>query len=106
MNDSRELVFVPLGGVGEIGMNFALYGFGPASKREWIIVDCGVSFPGPELPGVELVMPDIRYIEEELGNLKGIVITHAHEDHYGALARSLAAAQGAVLDDAVHRRTS
>ena len=86
MNDSRELVFVPLGGVGEIGMNFALYGFGPASKREWIIVDCGVSFPGPELPGVELVMPDIRYIEEELGNLKGIVITHAHEDHYGALA--------------------
>ena len=86
MNDSRELVFVPLGGVGEIGMNFALYGFGPASKREWIIVDCGVSFPGPELPGVELVMPDIRYIEEELGNLKEIVITHAHEDHYGALA--------------------
>ena len=86
MDDSRELVFVPLGGVGEIGMNFALYGFGPASKREWIIVDCGVSFPGPEMPGVELVMPDTRYIEEELGNLKGIVITHAHEDHYGALA--------------------
>jgi ribonuclease J len=85
MNDSRELVFVPLGGVGEIGMNFALYGYGPASKREWIIVDCGVTFPGPELPGVDLVLPDTHYIEEELGNLKGIVITHAHEDHYGAL---------------------
>jgi ribonuclease J len=83
--NNNELVFVPLGGVGEIGMNFALYGYGPASKREWIIVDCGVSFPGPELPGVDLVMPDIRYIEEELGSLKGIVITHAHEDHYGAL---------------------
>ncbi len=83
--NNNEFVFVPLGGVGEIGMNFALYGYGPASKREWIIVDCGVSFPGPELPGVDLVMPDIRYIEEELGSLKGIVITHAHEDHYGAL---------------------
>src|SRR5262245_48779860 len=85
MSDSRELVFIPLGGVGEIGMNFALYGYGPASKREWIIVDCGVTFPGPALPAVDLVLPDTRYIEEELGNLKGIVITHAHEDHYGAL---------------------
>jgi ribonuclease J len=83
--DNNELVFVPLGGVGEIGMNFALYGYGPASKREWIIVDVGVTFPGPELPGVDLVLPDIRYIEEQLGSLKGIIITHAHEDHYGAL---------------------
>ncbi len=56
----NELVFVPLGGVGEIGMNFALYGYGPAERREWIIVDCGVTFPGPDLPGVDLVMPDIR----------------------------------------------
>ena len=85
MANNNELVFVPLGGVGEIGMNFALYGYGPASKREWIIVDVGVTFPGPELPGVDLVLPDIRYIEEQLGSLKGIVITHAHEDHYGAL---------------------
>lgn len=83
--NNNELVFVPLGGVGEIGMNFALYGYGPASKREWIIVDVGVTFPGPELPGVDLVLPDIRYIEEQLGSLAGIVITHAHEDHYGAL---------------------
>ncbi|MCR4265992.1 ribonuclease J [Nitratireductor sp. ZSWI3] len=80
-----ELVFCPLGGVGEIGMNFGLYGFGRAGKREWIIVDCGVTFPGPELPGVELVLPDVSFIESELENLRGMVITHAHEDHYGAV---------------------
>ena len=80
-----ELVFVPLGGVGEIGMNFALYGYGPANKREWIVVDVGVTFPDDKLPGVDLVLPDIRFIQENLANLKGIVITHAHEDHYGAL---------------------
>jgi ribonuclease J len=80
-----ELVFAPLGGVGEIGMNFALYGFGPVDKREWLIVDVGVTFPDPSLPGVDLVLPDTRFIESELHNLRGIVITHAHEDHYGAL---------------------
>ncbi|MEW9805095.1 ribonuclease J [Mesorhizobium sp. ZMM04-5] len=80
-----EFVFVPLGGVGEIGMNFALYGFGPPNKREWIVVDCGVTFPDATLPGVDLVLPDIRFIEENVQNLRGIVITHAHEDHYGAL---------------------
>ena len=80
-----ELVFCPLGGVGEIGMNFALYGYGPPGAREWIVVDVGVTFPGPSLPGVDLVLPDIRFIEEEVAKLRGIVITHAHEDHYGAL---------------------
>ncbi len=80
-----ELIFLPLGGVGEIGMNLALYGFGPANAREWIIVDCGVTFPGPDLPGADLVLPDISFIETELERLRGIVITHAHEDHYGAL---------------------
>lgn len=87
MAKSREadLVFVPLGGVGEIGMNFALYGFGPADNREWLIVDVGVTFPDATLPGVDLVLPDTRFIESELHNLRGIVITHAHEDHYGAL---------------------
>jgi len=83
--DEAELVFCPLGGVGEIGMNLALYGYGPPHAREWIVVDCGVSFPDDTLPGVDLVMPDIRFIEGELENLRGIVITHAHEDHYGAL---------------------
>lgn len=80
-----EFVFLPLGGVGEIGMNFALYGFGPADDREWLIVDCGVTFPMADLPGVDLVMPDISFIESERHNLRGMVITHAHEDHYGAV---------------------
>ncbi|MCB8838493.1 ribonuclease J [Aurantimonas sp. VKM B-3413] len=66
-------------------MNLALYGYGPEDDREWIVVDCGVSFAGPEMPGVDLVFPDIRFLEEERHALKGIVITHAHEDHYGAL---------------------
>jgi len=74
-----------LGGVGEIGMNLALYGYGPAANRSWLLVDCGVTFPGPDLPGVDLVLPDIRFVQEQLPNLKGIVITHAHEDHYGGL---------------------
>ncbi|MBR2688528.1 MAG: ribonuclease J [Aquamicrobium sp.] len=83
--DNAELVFVPLGGVGEIGMNFALYGYGPANNREWIVIDVGVTFPDPAHPGVDLILPDTRFIEDKLANLRGIVITHAHEDHYGAL---------------------
>lgn len=85
MANQEDLVFLPLGGVGEIGMNLALYGYGTPGNRKWIMVDCGVTFPGPDLPGVDLVLPDIRFLAEERKNLKGIVITHAHEDHYGAL---------------------
>ena len=85
MAKQEELVFLPLGGVGEIGMNLALYGYGTPGKRQWIMVDCGVTFAGPDLPGVDLVLPDIRFLAEERKNLKGIIITHAHEDHYGAL---------------------
>jgi ribonuclease J len=85
MAAADELVFVPLGGVGEIGMNFALYGYGPANRREWIIVDCGVTFATPETPGIDLVLPDTRFIESERDRLRGMVITHAHEDHYGAV---------------------
>ncbi|MEZ5839632.1 MAG: ribonuclease J [Hyphomicrobiales bacterium] len=81
-----ELVFVPLGGVGEIGMNFGLYGYGPEGRRRWIIVDCGVAFADDQLPGVDLVLPDIRFIAEERANLEAILLTHAHEDHFGALA--------------------
>lgn len=80
-----ELVFIPLGGVGEIGMNAYLYGFGPKQKRKWLMVDCGVSFAGDDLPGIDLVIPDVRFLEERRGDLVGIVITHAHEDHIGAL---------------------
>ncbi len=80
-----ELVFVPLGGVGEIGKNMGLYGFGPSDDRKWLVVDCGVSFGGPETPGIELIMPDPTFIEEEADNVVGLVLTHAHEDHYGAV---------------------
>ncbi|MET3612747.1 ribonuclease J [Rhizobium aquaticum] len=86
MAKSDELVFLPLGGVGEIGMNLALYGYGPSTKRQWIMVDCGVTFAGPDLPGADLVLPDIAFIKERRNDLKGIIITHAHEDHYGALS--------------------
>ena len=81
----NELVFLPLGGIGEIGMNLALYGYGPEHEREWSAVDCGVSCAGPDFPGIDLVFPDIRFLERQKGRLKAIVITHAHEDHYGAL---------------------
>ncbi|TCR92838.1 ribonuclease J [Rhizobium sp. BK376] len=86
MANQDELVFLPLGGVGEIGMNLALYGYGAPEHRQWIMVDCGVTFPGPDLPGVDLVLPDIRFLAKERKNLKAIIITHAHEDHYGALS--------------------
>ncbi len=81
----EELVFVPLGGLGEIGMNLALYGVGPAGSPRWLMVDCGVTFADPTIPGIDLIMPDIRFIEEDRQALEGIVITHAHEDHIGAL---------------------
>ncbi|MCE1237035.1 MAG: ribonuclease J [Hyphomicrobiales bacterium] len=81
-----ELVFLPLGGVGEIGMNCALYGFGPEDDRKWLMVDLGITFASEfDEPGVDLIFPDLRFIEEERKNLVGIVITHAHEDHFGAI---------------------
>ena len=83
--NNDELIFLPLGGVGEIGMNFALYGYGSGKNRRWMIVDVGVTFPGDDLPGADLVLPDISYILDRVEQLDGIVITHAHEDHYGAL---------------------
>lgn len=82
---NQDLVFLPLGGVGEIGMNLTLYGLGPADERQWLAVDFGVAFAGADLPGVDLIMPDIAYLEEERARCAGIVITHAHEDHFGAL---------------------
>ena len=80
-------VFLPLGGSGEIGMNLNLFGFGPETDRKWIIVDMGVTFGGPDTPGIEIIMPDIEFIEQIRHNILGIVLTHAHEDHMGALAR-------------------
>ncbi len=86
MSHRDELVLLPLGGAGEIGMNFNAYGFGPPDARKWIVVDCGVLF-GREgtTPGIDLIMPDIRYLEERREDVLAIVLTHAHEDHIGAV---------------------
>ena len=81
-----ELTFAPLGGVGEIGMNLSIYGLGNRHQRSWLAVDLGVSFGDEEhLPGIDLIMPDIRFLEKERKNLMGLVLTHAHEDHFGAI---------------------
>lgn len=85
MAPTDELVFAPLGGVGEIGMNLGLYGFGPRKARTWLIVDLGMSFAGEEAPGVDLILPDIRFLEGEKKHIAGLVLTHAHEDHIGAV---------------------
>src|SRR5262244_3149489 len=82
---SDELVFAPLGGVGEIGMNLSLYGLGREASRRWLAVDLGVAFAGDDLPGVDVIMPDIGFLIEERRNLAGLVLTHAHEDHFGAI---------------------
>src|SRR5918997_2097897 len=80
-----ELVFLPLGGSDEIGMNLNLYGYGPEHRRKWIVVDIGVTFGGLTTPGVEVIVPDPRFIEEHADDVLGIVLTHAHEDHIGAI---------------------
>ena len=81
-----ELSFAPLGGVGEIGMNLSIYGLGNRHRRAWLAVDLGVSFGDEEhLPGIDLIMPDISFLERERKNLVGLVLTHAHEDHFGAI---------------------
>ncbi|ABE62997.1 beta-lactamase-like protein [Nitrobacter hamburgensis X14] len=81
-----ELMFAPLGGVGEIGMNLSIYGLGNRHQRSWLAVDLGVSFGDEEhLPGIDLIMPDVRFLEKERKNLVGLVLTHAHEDHFGAI---------------------
>ncbi|MCA1748478.1 MAG: ribonuclease J [Parasphingopyxis sp.] len=81
MTPGDELLFLALGGSGEIGMNVNLYG----CRGKWVMVDCGMSFGEPQYPGVELVLPDLEFIEERREDLLGIVLTHGHEDHIGAL---------------------
>src|SRR5579884_4343036 len=80
--DPHSLFFLPLGGSGEIGMNLNLYGYG----GDWLILDCGVTFAAEEhQPGVDVIMPDPSFIVERRDRLLGIVATHAHEDHIGAI---------------------
>ena len=79
--DSDDFVFLPLGGSGEIGMNANLYHY----KGRWLMVDLGISFPDESMPGVDVVLPDLRFIEARKDKLEAIILTHAHEDHFGAV---------------------
>ena len=84
---SERLIYLPLGGAGEIGMNAYVYGYGKPGKERLILVDLGVAFPDMDTtPGVDLIMPDITWLADRADQLEGIFITHAHEDHIGAVA--------------------
>ena len=85
-NMNNELIFCPLGGSGEIGMNMNLYAFGNENNKKWIIVDIGVSFADDSIPGIDLIYPDPSFLMDKKDDLLGIVLTHAHEDHIGAVA--------------------
>ena len=80
-----ELLYCPLGGAGEIGMNMNLFGYGQEDDHKWIMVDVGVTFADETIPGVDLIYPDPGYAEDKKDNFLGIVLTHAHEDHIGAI---------------------
>ena len=82
----EELIFCPLGGSGEIGMNMNLYAYGSQENQKWIIVDMGVTFADDSIPGIDLIFPDPGFILDKKDDLLGIVLTHAHEDHIGAIA--------------------
>jgi ribonuclease J len=82
----EELLFCPLGGSGEIGMNMNLFAYGKEGNQKWIIVDMGVTFADDTIPGIDLIMPDPGFIIDKKDDLLGIVLTHAHEDHIGAVA--------------------
>ena len=83
---NAELIFCPLGGSGEIGGNMNLYAYGTEENRKWIIIDTGVSFADDSIPGIDLIYPDPGFIIDKKKDLLGIVLTHAHEDHIGAIS--------------------
>ena len=85
-NAGGDLMFLPLGGAGEVGLNCNLYGYGTEKTREWLMVDLGVGFGDYRTPGVDLVLPDIGYIVKQKARLKALILTHGHEDHIGAVA--------------------
>jgi ribonuclease J len=82
---AEELLFVPLGGAGEIGMNLNLYGFGLPGDEDWLMIDLGVTFNDGELPGIDVLMPNPKFIEDRKDRLLALILTHAHEDHLGAV---------------------
>ena len=82
----EELIFCPLGGSGEIGMNMNLFAYGKPENQKWIIVDVGVTFADDTIPGIDLIYPDPGFIIDKKEDLLGIILTHAHEDHIGAIA--------------------
>ena len=82
----EELLFCPLGGSGEIGMNMNLFAYGKPDDQKWIMVDIGVTFADDSLPGIDLIYPDPGFIIDKKDKLLGIILTHAHEDHIGAIA--------------------
>lgn len=84
---SERLIYLPLGGAGEIGMNCYVYGYGAPGEERLIVVDMGVTFPDMDgTPGVDLILPDVRWLEERRDRIEALIITHAHEDHVGAVA--------------------
>ncbi|MEO1607397.1 MAG: ribonuclease J [Pseudomonadota bacterium] len=86
---SDRLIYLPLGGAGEIGMNAYVYGYGPQDAERLVVVDMGVTFPDMDgTPGVDLILPDITWLAERKGQIEAIFITHAHEDHVGAVAHT------------------
>ena len=77
----NHLLFLPLGGAGEIGMNLSLYHY----QGKWLIVDIGIGFTDSRFPGADIMIPDISFLRENIKNIVGIIVTHAHEDHLGGI---------------------
>jgi ribonuclease J len=104
MAKRERLIYLALGGAGEIGMNMYVYGYGPEGAERYIVVDVGVTFPNMETsPGVDLITADPAWIQARADRLEAIFITHAHEDHVGALGLLYPQAEGAGLCPALHR---
>jgi len=95
---TEKLTYLALGGAGEIGMNMYLYGYGPVGDQRFILVDCGVTFPDMDSsPGVDLIMADADFIAQRADRLEAIIITHAHEDHVGAIGHLYSQLQAPVI---------
>jgi ribonuclease J len=107
MSDRNRLIYLPLGGAGEIGMNCYVYGYGDQGAERLIVVDTGVAFPDMDgQPGVDLILPDIDWLAERADRIEGIFITHAHEDHVGALGHLWSRLRAPVYRAHLHRHPS